>query len=120
MHSDDEHRALLDDESSAIAQLVAISILKEVVGAIERFGAQCEGTGEELRAFQGSIEDITKVPILLTVARGERGRLQHFFSASRRATFRRPMSSRDSASTTIRNCRASKKCDDSMPGSATL
>jgi serine/threonine protein kinase len=71
----------LDDESSAIAQLVAISILKEVVGAIERFGAQCEGTGEELRAFQGSIEDITKVPILLTVARGERGRLQHFFSA---------------------------------------
>ena len=71
----------LDDEPSAMAQFVPILISRTVVGTIERFEAQGEGTEEELRAFQGSIEDTTKVPMLLTLARGERGRLQHFFSA---------------------------------------
>jgi serine/threonine protein kinase len=72
---------IYETEPYPIGQLIGVMIVRGATRSIERLEAQGEGTDAELKTLQGMIEDVTKVPMLLTMLRGERGTSHHFFSS---------------------------------------
>ena len=107
----------LDDESSAIAQLVAISISRQVVRAIERLEAQGEGHQRGTAGVPSQHRGYNKSANPPDAGARRAGTASAFLQCRRGGRhFRRRKSSSDSASTILRNCRASRICADSMPG----
>ena len=69
------------DEPMAHIQWQGMLIFREAIRVLERLAAQADGTDVELEAFQRVLTEVAAVPMLVTIARGERGAHHYFLSS---------------------------------------